>query len=267
MRSADSAGRPFAGRAFETAPSPFAGDDGTAPPAVLAAHAAFAAGRAGPEAVVAALQDVRLLVPLLADVGEAGAHDGRLAHDPRAHGRHAGAGEGRAAAELALVTVAGPDGRRVLPAFSSAEAMAVWNPSARPIPAPARQVALGAAADGTELVIVDPGSPTCIGLRRSALESLARGLPRFPPWRDPAVRAALAAPVRAEPAVADLVIGTDDPGATLEGAEVGVALVVHPVLDRDGLAALLDRVRAAWTADELITARVDSLAVRIDPAR
>ena len=249
MRSSDSAGRPFAGRAFEEAPSPFAGDDGTAPPAFLAAHAEFAAGRAGQEAVVAALQDVRLLVPLLADTGEAGEHGGR-----------------RPAAELALVTVAGPDGRRVLPAFSSAAAMAVWNPSARPVPAPARRVALGAAADGTQQVIVDPGSPTCFGLRRGALEALARGLPWSPPWRDPAVQAALAAPLRAEPAVAEVVIGTDDPGAILEGAEVRVALVVHPVLDRDGLAALLDRVRAAWTADVIVTARVDSLAVRIDPA-
>ena len=249
MRSADSAGQPFAGRAFETAPSPFAGDGGTAPPAFLAAHADFVAGRAGPEAVVAALQDVRLLVPLLADLGEAGVHDGHVVDR---------------SAELALVTVAGPDGRRVLPAFSSAAAMAVWNPSARPVPARARQVALGAAADGTELVIVDPGSPTCFGLRRSALEALARGVPWAPPWRDPAVQAALAAPVRAEKAVADVVIGTDDPGALLEGAEVRVALVVRPVLDRDGLAALLDRVRAAWIADEVVTARVDSLAVRID---
>ncbi len=249
MRSADSAGQPFAGRAFEAAPTPFAGDDGTAPAAFLAAHAAFAAGRAGPEAVVAALQDVRLLVPLLAELGEAAEHEGRRVDKK---------------AELALVTVAGPDGRRVLPAFSSAAAMAAWNPSARPVPAPARQVALGAAADGTELVIVDPGSPTCFGLRRSALEALARGVPWSPPWRDPAVQEALAAPARSEPAVADVVIGTDDPGAILEGAEVRVALVVHPVLDRDGLAALLDRLRAAWTADEVVTARVDSLAVRIE---
>jgi type III secretion system (T3SS) SseB-like protein len=252
VRSADSAGRPFAGRAFEGPASPFAGDDGSAPPAFLAAHAAFTAGRVGPEAVVAALRDVRLLIPLLADLGEAAEHDGRVVEKK---------------AELALVTVAGPDGRRVLPAFSSAAAMAVWNPSARPVPAPARQVALGAAADGTELVIVDPGSPTCFGLRRSALEALARGLPWSPPWHDPVVLAALAAPARAEPAVADVTIGTDDPGAVLEGAEVGVALVVHPVLDRDGLAALLDRVRSAWTDNEVVAARVDSLAVRIDAAR
>ncbi|MCU1473948.1 SseB family protein, partial [Amnibacterium sp.] len=137
MSSADSAGRPFAGRSFEAAPSPFAGDDGTAPPAFLAAHADLVAGRVGPEAVVAALQDARLLVPLLADLGD---HDGRRDHAgfPGPEGA-AGPGERGHAAELALVTVAGPDGRRVLPAFGSAAAMAAWNPAARPVPAPARQ--------------------------------------------------------------------------------------------------------------------------------
>lgn len=241
MRFSDPAGGPLPSRPFPAAPSPFAGDDGTAPPAFLAAHAAFAAGRSGPEEVVAVLQDIRLLVPLLPEPGATGEH----------------------AAELALVTVAGPDGRRVLPAFSSTVALAAWNPSARPVPAPARQVALGAAADGTELVIVDPGSTTCFGLRRSALEALARGAAWSPPWLDPVVCAALAAPARAEPAVVDVTIGTDDPGSLLEGAEVGVTLVVRPVLDRDGVAALLDRVRSAWLADAAVTSRVDSLAVRV----
>jgi hypothetical protein len=251
VRSADSAGRPFAGRAFEAAPSPFAGDDGTAPPAFLAAHADLVAGRAGPEAVVDALREARLLVPLLADLGEAGEREGRRIEK---------------SAELALVTVAGPDGRRVLPAFSSAAAMAAWNPAARPVPAPARQVALGAVADGTELVIVDPGSPTSFGLRRGALEALARELPWSPPWRDPSVRAALSAPAFAEPAIAGVGVGTDDPDCSLEGAEVRVVLAVRPVLDRDGLAVLVERIRAAWTADDVVAARVDSLAVRIEAA-
>ena len=94
----DSAGQPFAGRAFEA--SPWTADDGTAPPAYLAALAAFRAGEAGPEAVVDALRGVRLLVPLLAEVGETGETASGHAFDKRA--------------ELALVTVAGPDGRKVL---------------------------------------------------------------------------------------------------------------------------------------------------------
>jgi hypothetical protein len=35
---------------------------------------------------------------------------------------------------------------------------------------------------------------------------------------------------------------------------------------RSALAALVDRIRTAWTADEVVAARVDSLAVRIEAA-
>ncbi|MGN6741993.1 MAG: SseB family protein [Amnibacterium sp.] len=271
MSRADSAGRPFAGRTFEASTSAWSADDGSAPPAFLAAHAAFTAGRVGPEAVVAALQDVRQLVPLLAGLGEAGEHEGRTVDNPHSHGRHAaarraGTGERGPKAELALVTVAGPDGRRVLPAFSSAAAMAAWNPAARPVPAPARQVALGAAGDGTELVVIDPGSPTLFGLRRGAVEALARGRAWTPAWEDGDVLAALRAGVAAEPAVAAVAVGPGDPRCTLEGAEVRVVLRIRAALPGDALQAMLAGVQAAWTADDRIRDRVDSLAVRVEAA-
>lgn len=251
MSRSDSAGQPFAGRSFETPTSAWAGDDGSAPPAFLAAHAAFSAGDVGPEAVVAALQGARLLVPLLASLGEAGEHDGRTI-DKRA--------------ELALVTVAGPDGRRVLPAFSSAEAMRRWNRAARPVPAPARQVALGAAGDGTELVVIDPGSPTLFGLRRGAVEALARGLDWMPSWADESVAEAFGAGVRGESAVVRVAVGPGDPRCTLEGAEVLVVLTVRAVLDGAGLQRLLERIRARWTEDGRIRDRVDSLSVKVEAA-
>lgn len=246
---ADSVGRPWAGRSFEAAPSPWAGDDGTAPPAYEAALAAFRSGGSGQEAVVDALRGVRLLVPLLARLDEAGEHGGRTV-DKRA--------------ELALVTVAGPDGRRVLPAFSSAAAMRAWNAEARPIPAPARQVALGAAGDGTELVIVDPASPDRFGLRRSALEALARDEPWTAPWRDPEVAAALGGAAAGEPSVAAVRVTTDDPRASLDGAEVAVGVVVAPTLDPQGLTDLLTRLQRRWTEDGVVRRRVDSMVVRVE---
>jgi hypothetical protein len=246
----DSAGRPWSGRAFE--PNAWGADDGTAPPEFVAAVAALRAGEAGPAAVVDALRPARLLVPLVADLAEATQHHGRTA-DKRA--------------ELALPTVAGPDGRRVLPAFSSAEAMARWRPGARPVPAPARQVALGAASDGTELVVIDPGSPTQFGLRRSAVEALARDLPWLPPWLDPEVVAAVRAGAEAEDAVAVARVHPDDPECRLEGAsELGVLLGVAERLDREGLTALVARIRARWAEDPAVLVRVDSLAVRVEAA-
>ena len=246
---ADSAGRAWAGRAFE--PSPWAGDDGTAPAAYTAALAAFRAGSAPVEAVVDALRGVRLLVPLLAGLAEAGETDAGLVHDKKA--------------ELALVTVAGPDGRKVLPAFSSAAAMAAWDPAARPVPAPARQVALGAAGDGTELVVIDAATER-FGLRRSALEALARDLPWMAPWADPEVGRAVRAAVLDEPAVTTARVGTDDPAASLDGAEVLITIVLHETLDAQQVAELMARVQRRWTEDAVVRSRVDSMRVRLEAA-
>ncbi|MGN6446773.1 SseB family protein [Amnibacterium sp.] len=246
---ADSAGRPFAGRSFE--PSPWGHDDGTAPAAYVEALAAFHAGEAGVEAVVDALRGARLLVPLLAEVGERGETASGHAFDKTA--------------ELALVTVAGPDGRRVLPAFSSAAAMQAWNPKARPVPAPARQVALGAASDGTELVVIDAATDR-FGVRRSALEALARDLPWRAPWGDPEVGRAIRAAVADEPAVTTARVGAGDPRASFDGAEVLVVIVLHETLDQQQVGELMARVQRRWTEDPVVRARVDSMAVRLEAA-
>jgi hypothetical protein len=247
---ADSAGRPWTGRSFES--NAWAGDDGTAPPAFLEAVDALHAGTVGPEAVVDALRPARLLVPLVADLAEAGEAHGR-GYDKRA--------------ELALPTVAGPDGRRVLPAFSSAETMARWRPGARPVPAPARQVALGAAGDGVELVIVDPGSPTQFGLRRSAVEALARDLPWLPPWRDAAAIAAVSGLAEREAAVGFTRVVAGDPLCLLDGsAELRVVLGLVERLDREELHALIARLQRAWAQSDPVARVVDSLEVRVEAA-
>jgi hypothetical protein len=144
--------------------------------------------------------------------------------------------------------------------------MRVWNPAARPVPLPAPQVALGAAGDGTELVIVDPGSPTQFGLRRSALEALARDVPWVPPWRDGEVGRALRRGVADEDAVTTARVSGGDLAATLEGAEVQVTVVLHETLDRESLSGLLTRVQDRWRADPVVRDRVDSLAVRVEAA-
>ena len=263
----DSAGRPFVGRRFDS--SPWTGDDGTAPAAYTAALAAFRTGAVGPEAVVDALRGVRLLVPLLAEVGEVGetaagpASDDFRSHDRLPAARGAGTGERGHHAELALVTVAGPDGRTVLPAFSSAAAMSAWNPDARPVPAPARQVALGAASDGTELVVIDPATDR-FGLRRSALEALARDVPWTAPWSDPEVGRAIRLAVADEPAVTTARVGTADPRASFDGAEVLVVIVLHETLDQQQVAELMARVQRRWTEDAVVRARVDSMVVRLE---
>ena len=184
--AADSAGQPFAGRAFEA--SPWTGDDGTAPAAYAAALAAFRAGEAGPEAVVDALREVRLLVPLLAEVGEVGRRPRRGSRHRQAGGARArdGRGPGRPAGAARVLLRGGDD--------------APGTRRRARCRRPARQVALGAASDGTELVVIDPATDR-FGLRRSALEALARDLPWTAPWLDPEVGRAIRRAVADEPAV------------------------------------------------------------------
>ena len=66
--SGDSAGQPWQGREFDD--NPFGDDDGSAPPALLGALAAFRAAEVGAEAVVDALRGVRVLIPPVAEAGE-----------------------------------------------------------------------------------------------------------------------------------------------------------------------------------------------------
>src|SRR5690554_6725434 len=169
----DSAGQPWAGRSFgETA---FADDDGSAPQQLVAALQRFRDGLADEAAVVDALRTVRLLIPLVAKLGESGVNDHGLTVDK--------------SAELSIVTVAGPDGRNVLPVFSSVDAMSRWNAQARPVPADGVRVALAAADEGTDLVVLDPTSETEFVIRRPAVWAVAQSLPWAPSHSDPIVAA------------------------------------------------------------------------------
>jgi hypothetical protein len=243
----DSAGQPWAGRHFE--PTPFAGDDGSAPEGLVEAIRRFRVREVREADVLEALRGARLLVPMLAVLGEAA---------PGPHGVLVDK-----SADLAIVTVAGRDGRRVLPAFSSTAALSAWNPKARPVPVEAERVALAAASEATDLVILDPLSETEFGLRRSMLEALATGRSWTACWSDPDVIGAFADSAFGEEAVEAVELVPGDPDARLVGAELRVALRLRPGLDQVALDALLARLSGRWGADAIIAERVDSLAVAL----
>ena len=246
-RATDSAGQPWEGRSFgETA---FADDDGAAPGALLAALQRFRDHNGDEAMVVDALRDARLLIPLVARLGEAGVNE---------HGKTVDK-----SAELSIVTVAGPDGRNVLPVFSSVDAMQRWNPVARPVPADGVRVALAAADEGTDLVVLDPTSDTEFVIRRPALWAIAQSLPWAPSHADPEVAAEFERGVSRESAVVAVTLAAGDPDATLRGPEVVVQLALQPGLDQSALTELLERLQSRWAASELIALRVDSLAVKL----
>lgn len=242
----DSAGQPWAGRHFDENTS--AADDGSAPAELDAALRAFASGSESAAAVIDAARDSRFLIPLVAHLGEEGENEHGVRIDKKQ--------------ELSIVTVAGPDGRNVLPVFTSVEAMARWNPAARPVPADGRRVALAAAHESTELVVIDALSEHEFAIRRPALWAIAQGEPWLPPFEDAAVLAAFEASVVDEPAVIDISLASGDPRSQLRGPETAVVLTVLAGLDRPALGELVSRLGARWAADDVIAGRVDSLTVR-----
>jgi hypothetical protein len=246
---ADSAGVPWAGRSFQ--PNTHASDDGRAPEALVAALDAFRSGAAGQAPVVAEFARSRLLIPLLADLGDGGSEAG-------AHGLAVDKSQ-----ELSIVTVEGPDGRRVLPVFASVEAMSRWNPIARPVPADGVRVALAAADDGTELVVLDPGSPTEFVLRRPAVWAVAQSQRWYPPHDAIEVRDAFEQSITTELAVLRVELAPGDPDARLVGPELVVRLTLIAGLTRVELDAVLQRLATRWAADDAIATRVDSLTVRL----
>lgn len=243
----DSAGVPWEGRRFEHNTS--SDDDGSAPEKLVEAIRRFHTGEVGEADVVDALRESRLLVPLIAHLGDSGVNDHGVLVDK--------------SQELSIVTVQGPDGRTVQPAFTSVAAMAAWNPQARPIPVAAPRVALAAASEGTDLVVLDPTSATEFVLRRPALWAIAQTRSWLPSYLDPEVLAAFMDAAEPEPSVVGVHLAPGDPAARLAGPELVVQLSLADGLDRAALDAVVARLRDRWAANTVIAERVDSLKVQL----
>ncbi|ASD21664.1 hypothetical protein B7495_05760 [Cryobacterium sp. LW097] len=253
--SADSAGQPWANRSLED--TAFADDDGLAPPALLRALRRFQARETGEEDVVDAFRSARLLIPLVTALGadEAGTvSDG--AAGP--HGLRVDKTQ-----ELSIITVAGPDGRAVLPVFSSAAAMHQWNAQARPVPADAVRVALAAAQESTDLVVLDPTADTEFAVRRPALWAIAQGAPWTPSYASRSVAVAFEESIATELSVLSVSLTAGDPQSRLAGPELIVRLELVDGLSRAILDATLARLAARWAANDVIATGVDSLRVQL----
>lgn len=203
--------------------------------------------------MVEAVRDVRLLVPLVAHAGETGLD---------AHGRRFDKTQ-----ELSLVTVSAPDGRRVLPVFTSTEAMSAWNPGARPIPASARRAALAAAGEDTPLMVLDPTSDTEFVFRRPMLRAIAEAAPWVHPSVDPRIGAEFERSIAAQRRVRTLRLRDGDPDARLSGPQLVVELGLEPGLTRDDLHVVLASLQQAWQESETIAVGVDSMTVRLTESR
>ncbi|WP_101524323.1 SseB family protein [Nocardioides houyundeii] len=141
--------------------SSFPDDTGAADPALSAALAAFAAGSGGFAEVVQALAPTRVLVPVVAVLGEVEVDDQGLAHDK--------------SSDMAAVLLTGADGRLALLAFTSSDSLTRWSAEARPVPVPAQVAAQSAVQEGAAALVIDVAGPSQFVLEGEDLAAFAAG--------------------------------------------------------------------------------------------
>jgi hypothetical protein len=246
-RLSDSAGVPWEGRELEE--NRFAGDDGSAPKEFVTAISGFRSGDLGQADVVDALRVSRLLVPLLAQLGESEIGANGLKIDK--------------SAELSIVTVKAPDDQDALVVFSSVAAMQRWNPSARPVPTDAIRVCLAAASQLSTRVVIDPGSDTEFVIRRPAIAQIAQSLDWQPAELNPSVRGVVGQSVASESQVVDFELRSADPEVKLAGAELEVALKLVNGVSPADVRELLERVSKYWAESEEFALAVDSVSLKL----
>ncbi|MFJ3175490.1 SseB family protein [Streptomyces roseus] len=215
----------------------FSEDDGSAAPRLSAALAAWSRDRSKEPELLAALKDARLLVPVVAVLGE-------VETDPQTGLKR------EKTSDMAVPTLRAGD-RRALPAFTSIAALALWDPAARPVAVPLHQALAAAAHEKADTVVLDLAGPVTYQLTGPALLALAEGRTDAGPLADPAVREAVRAAVSAEPAVLRAHLG---PG----GADADGTLAIVLAAEAQGAlaAAAARRVAEALAADETLRARL-----------
>lgn len=136
-------------------------DTGEASPLLAAALSAYAADEARYPDVLAALGSARLLVPVVAVLGEVETGPDGLARDKTS--------------DMATVLLTGADGRSALLAFTSTDTLAAWNPDGRPVPVPTRTAALSAVQEGAAALLIDVAGPVTVAVEGEELTALAAG--------------------------------------------------------------------------------------------
>lgn len=209
----------------------YSDDDGTADPALTAALAAWAENRKAVGPVLEALRGARLLVPVVALLGEVEEDENGLRREKTS--------------DMAVPTLQAGD-RRALPAFTSTASLARWDPQARPVAVPLQQALQAAVHEKADTVVLDLAGPVAFEVTGSALLALAEGRISADPLDDPAVTSAVRDAVAAEPAVLRAHLGPGRADGTL-------ALVLTADADP---AEAARRVAQSLAANDVLRARL-----------
>ncbi|QKJ25435.1 SseB family protein [Aquiluna borgnonia] len=238
----DSAGVPWEGRQFQS--NEWSGDDGRAPEQI---SGLLGQAPIDKESLIRALSGQRLLIPLIAELGEGevGPHGQRVDKS----------------ADLAIVAVSTPDGKTAIPAFSSVAEMSRWNQKARPVPVSAEKVALAAASEGHERVVLDPAGAAFV-IRRPALAALAQGLDWVAPHNSAEVADLVSQAVSGIDFIASVELLDGDPSSDLAREELLVRLGIMPGLSANQLQGVVQEFNSKVQTRRFIEL-VDSVALQL----
>lgn len=262
----DSAGQPWEGRSLsgdDARIHNFEDDDGTADSGYLAAVVALLNGTGTEAEVVASLATARVFVPVVAQLAEEAEGVDGLHADKQA--------------DMALVTLKAPDGRKAMPVFTTAAALEAWHAQARPVAVYAARAALSAVSEEAQLLVLDPGSAFTFVVRRPAMWALAQQRDWTPSYLDDQLEFALASQAEAFPAVRRLetqagggVACLTADGRTVPGGGAGpelrIVLFLEDGLDAAAVQSLVADLNEAWAQVESFAEGVDSIEVKLQRA-
>jgi hypothetical protein len=139
----------------------FPDDDGAGDPALRSALAAYAVDPGRQVEVLLALSGARLLVPVVAVLGDSEVDPHGRAHDKTS--------------DMATALLTGRDGRQALLAFTGLDSLAAWREDARPVPVTTALAARSALQEGAAALVLDVAGPTTYAVEGEVLQALARG--------------------------------------------------------------------------------------------
>jgi len=243
---ADSSGVPWEGRTFHE--NPHAGDTGETPADVSESLTAWCTGTGSFTDLVATLAVNRFLIPLVTHAGDDFDVDNPVMEDK--------------VQELSVITVAGPSGEKVIPAFTSVAAMSAWKLEARPIPIDAQRVALAAASEQTDRIVVNPGTDSIV-LRRPVVWSIAQGNPYTAPWESAEFLSETRNLLAGIDDLVEVGVGAGDPNATGDGPDVRLILGLVDGLDSDRVQTLVTEAQGRISNNDIYVDQVDALALSL----
>lgn len=239
--------------ALKNIPDPgFASDTGEADPALAAALAAWQAAPEAPGAeqrVLEALADARLLVPVVAVLGE----EETLPVPGGAEGEGTPGLRREKTSDMAVPTLTSPSGRRALPAFTGTDALARWDAAARPVAVPLRQALHALVQERADTLVLDLAGPVTYQLTGAALRALAEGRTTPDPAADPGVAAALRALLAADTDVTGAHLTPGGPGTD---GTLAVTLTPRAAAGKDTATEAVRRIAGALASDETLRARL-----------